>query len=194
MKTTLQTGLKSRRFFYSSVIMIFFIPTHSHAEIYKCEDAQSGVIEYKQAPCDDTQSTHEIEGNPRQSSNSRRNGELIYKNKLVKDLGDEVVEECMSKLVRRGFSKEKSERQCNDAIDKFAFCVVDAQKSALPSKASDGFFTALEAGKSEEEAWQEAKKREHWGNITQDQRIRKMFLLQGMMEMCKDEFKKIYFK
>ena len=148
------------------------------------------MIEYKEKPCDETQSTHEIDDKPKQSSSNRRSGEIVYKNNLVKDLGDEVTDLCIDKLSRRGQSKAKAEQQCNAAMDKFAFCVVDAQKQVFPKKANDVFFSELEKGKSEEEARKETKKREHWGNFTQDQRIRTMFLLQGMMEMCKEDFKK----
>lgn len=193
MKTNQQTVLTSRRLFYSSVIMLFLIPAYSHAEIYKCKNTESGVIEYKQRPCDDTQSAQKIKGKTKQSSSSRRTGEVIYKNNLVKDLGDEVAEACRSKLSRRGYSKAKSEQQCNAAMEKFAFCVVDAQKQVFPKKANDVFFSELEKGKSEEEARKETKKREHWGNFSQDEKIRKMFLLQGKMEMCKDDFKKSIF-
>jgi len=151
------------------------------------------MIEYKQRPCDETQSSQEIKRKAKQSSNSRRSGEVIYKNKLVKDLGEEVTQACISKLSKRGHTKTKAEQNCNAAMEKFAFCVVDAQKFVFPKKANDVFFSELENGKSEEEAREETKKREHWGNISQDQKIRKMFLLQGKMEMCKDDFKKSIF-
>ena len=194
MKTTQQTVLKSHRLSYSLAIIIFLVPASGYAEIYKCKNTETGMIEYQQRPCDDTQSTQELKGKTKQSSNSRRTGELIYKNQLVNDLGGEVTEECIAKLSKRGYSRSESEQQCTAAMDKFAFCVVDAQKSVFPKKANDVFFSELENGKSEEEARQETKKPENWGNFTQDQRIRTMFLLQGKMEMCKDDFKKIYYK
>ena len=193
MKTTQLTISKSRRLFYWSVILIFFIPAFSYAEIYKCKNTETGMIEYQQRPCDDTQSAQALKGAAKPSSNSRRPGELIYKNELVKDLGSEVTKECIAKLSKRGESRANAEQQCKAAMDKFAFCVVDAQKSVFPQKANDVFFTELENGKSEEDARQETKKPENWGNFSQDQRIKTMFLLQGKMEMCKDEFKKKIF-
>jgi hypothetical protein len=193
MKTIQQTVLKSHRLIRSSIIMILLVPAYSQAEIYKCKNTETGMIEYQQRPCDDTQSAQALKGAAKPSSNSRRTGEIIYKNELVKDLGGEVTEECISKLSKRGESRANAEQQCKAAVDKFSFCVVDAQKSVFPQKANDVFFTELENGKSEEEARKETKKPEHWGNFSQDQRIRTMFLLQGKMEMCKDEFKKKIF-
>jgi hypothetical protein len=194
MKTTQQLISKSRRLFYFSAILSFLIPAASQAEIYKCKNTETGMIEYQQRPCDDTQSAQALKGAAKPSSNNRRTGELIYKNQLVNDLGGEVTEECIAKLSKRGASRTDAEQQCKAAMDKFAFCVVDAQKSVFPKKANDVFFTELENGKSEEDARLETKKPENWGNFSQDQRIKTMFLLQGKMEMCKDDFKKIYYK
>lgn len=192
MNTT-RKSIFTLHLFSASFIMTFLFSSPGHAQIYKCKNTETGIIEYKQQPCDDTQSAQQLKGSAKPSSSSRRTGELIYKNELVKDLGSEVTDECISKLSKRGESKAKAEQQCKAAMDKFAFCVVDAQKSVFPKKANDVFFTELENGKSEEQARKETKKKENWGNFTQDQRTRTMFLLQGKMEMCKDEFKKKIF-